>query len=198
MSMACTTRLFTEDAAQNGGVHYDGEAIAGTYRRLAGSNVYERADTLNGSAQGDTIEAGDEDDAVRARDGDDHILAGRGRDKADAENGDDLVEGGAGTDILIGEVGDDRLFADARSDIDIVFDDGGATDATRDWLAGGPGDDLLAGSPGENGLSGGVAADDPAAAERDLTASIHVAGPRRCHEARLRARWRSVWIRVCA
>ena len=87
------------------------------------------ADKLWGHMGNDTLSGNDGDDTLKGGAGADILLGDNGNDGLHGNDGNDSVDGGAGEDVLFGGNGDDHIE--------------GGSDAVRDFLNGGRGDDFL-------------------------------------------------------
>ena len=112
---------------------------------------------LSGTGASDLIDGQGGNDILGGADGNDKLLGGDGDDDIVGQLGDDLVVGGAGHDRLGGNTGDDRLYAENETTLAdaIAAQDGTATGAQGDILAGAYGADQVVGDTGNDILFGG-------------------------------------------
>ncbi|MBK9956585.1 MAG: hypothetical protein IPP18_16240 [Rhodocyclaceae bacterium] len=135
-------------------------------------------DNLSGTGASDLIDGQGGNDILGGADGNDKLLGGDGDDDIVGQLGDDLVVGGAGHDRLGGNNGDDRLYAENETTLAdaIAAQDGTATGAQGDILAGAYGADQVVGDTGNDILFGGRdddiliggAGDDTIEADREV------------------------------
>ena len=109
-----------------------------------------QGDQLDGSVANDAIFGLGGDDALAGNDGDDALFGGEGADLLFGATGDDALDGGNGADVMTGGLGDDTGHGRDGDDtyvfnigdgVDVIQDDGAASET--DVLLLGPGIDAV-------------------------------------------------------
>lgn len=128
-------------------------------------------DTLSGQSGEDTLHGGFGNDQIEGGDHADQLWGDIGDDTLSGDQGNDTLTGSAGTDMLMGDDGNDGLHGNDGNDHldggageDVLFGGNGSdtleggSDAARDFLNGGRGDDLLVAKEADV-LTGGEGSD---------------------------------------